>query len=985
MSAHAHGDDGRRDALRLDGRLNGIDYVEVESNASGDPVLHVYLLGRLPDEPQQWLDADNLSIVGGTVQPQPTVLRVGFHDARDDERDDRITATLDRAGDASTYTLELRGTEEHPLADLDPHSASASFSFVLTGSATDVDCAATVPCSSDATPTPSIDYLAKDYASFRRLLLDRLATTLPDWRERHGADLYVTVLEALAYRADHLSYAQDAVATEAYLETARFRTSVRRHARLVDYRMHEGCNARTWVAVEVDGDPTVRADRVQFVTRPEGADRGATVLLESDVAASARSSYEVFEPVMERGWEEVVPADVVDPHGLTARLLRGGDPRLRALREQLDLTTRALFESALAGERDELASILVGFLSAALDGPLLDDLDRSDASGRGHNLVGLARRRRNRCAMQEIFPEELVQPARLRFHEAHNVVRFHTWHGSERCLPAGSTEAVLRDGWTDEGRGGRVLDSLGVRDVLVLEELMNPETGSTSDVDPTHRHPVRIVSLVREVDPLGDTPVVRVRWSDDDALPFPLVLSAIGPAPECRSLADVSVARGNIVLVDHGETVRQAAPPELLDGAREILTVPFDPPDDVVPSGGIEWCCADAGWLDESPVRADRYSPRLARTPVAFAEPLSAEPRSARAALQQDPRRARPQVALFSPVERTLPWMDVVTREAGEGVDALYERWSPRFDLLSSDGDDRHFVVEVDDGGVARVRFGDGVCAAAPSPGARFLAWYRVGGGASGNVGRDAIRCLLLRGSIEGGAVRGVRNPLPALGGKAPERVADVRLRAPHEFRTTLKRAVLADDYAAIALRELPERLQRAAARLSSTGDNRTLVSLFIDPRGSTDDDAELWAAVTRALRPFVRIGHRLDVVSAEYVPIDLTLRIRVAPHHQWGAVLARLRSRFGAATAFDGAPGIFHPDRLTFGQAISVSALLTDAVDVPGVERAAVVSLTRHAAAPDVPATEVFEVEPWQIVRLDDDPNRPANGVLRFEREVAV
>ena len=103
------------------------------------------------------------------------------------------------------------------------------------------------------------------------------------------------------------------------------------------------------------------------------------------------------------------------------------------------------------------------------------------------------------------------------------------------------------------------------------------------------------------------------------------------------------------------------------------------------------------------------------------------------------------------------------------------------------------------------------------------------------------------------------------------------------------------------------------------------------------------------------------------------------------GPQKSRLRSRFGAATAFDGAPGIFHPDRLTFGQAISVSALLTDAVDVPGVERAAVVSLTRHAAAPDVPATEVFEVEPWQIVRLDDDPNRPANGVLRFEREVAV
>ena len=35
--------------------------------------------------------------------------------------------------------------------------------------------------------------------------------------------------------------------TEAYLDTARRRISVRRHVRLVDYPMHEGCNARAWV------------------------------------------------------------------------------------------------------------------------------------------------------------------------------------------------------------------------------------------------------------------------------------------------------------------------------------------------------------------------------------------------------------------------------------------------------------------------------------------------------------------------------------------------------------------------------------------------------------------------------------------------------------------------------------------------------------------------------------------------------------------
>ena len=72
---------------------------------------------------------------------------------------------------------------------------------------------------------------------------------MPEWRERHVPDIGITLVELLAYVGDHLSYYQDAVATEAYLGTARQRISVRRHARLVDYQMHEGCNARAWVTI----------------------------------------------------------------------------------------------------------------------------------------------------------------------------------------------------------------------------------------------------------------------------------------------------------------------------------------------------------------------------------------------------------------------------------------------------------------------------------------------------------------------------------------------------------------------------------------------------------------------------------------------------------------------------------------------------------------------------------------------------------------
>ncbi len=68
---------------------------------------------------------------------------------------------------------------------------------------------------------PAIDYMAKDYSSFRRLALDRISLIAPDWKERNPADIGVVLVELLAYVGDHLSYYQDAVSTEAYLGTAR--------------------------------------------------------------------------------------------------------------------------------------------------------------------------------------------------------------------------------------------------------------------------------------------------------------------------------------------------------------------------------------------------------------------------------------------------------------------------------------------------------------------------------------------------------------------------------------------------------------------------------------------------------------------------------------------------------------------------------------------------------------------------------------------
>ena len=86
------------------------------------------------------------------------------------------------------------------------------------------------------------------------------------------ADLGMALVELLAYVADYLSYQQDAVATEAYLGTARQRVSVRRHARLVDYFMHDGCNARAWVQVLRRQASTMRCCKQVTRTPNQAAD-----------------------------------------------------------------------------------------------------------------------------------------------------------------------------------------------------------------------------------------------------------------------------------------------------------------------------------------------------------------------------------------------------------------------------------------------------------------------------------------------------------------------------------------------------------------------------------------------------------------------------------------------------------------------------------------------------------------------------------------
>ncbi|MCX5205369.1 putative baseplate assembly protein [Streptomyces sp. NBC_00237] len=830
---------GRRADVRAAG-LNGLDYVEVGTDQR---TLTVFFLGRAPDP----ISENNVRIAHSPHSVPVHVDGITVHRSELPDLDDHMEVRVTSPGDWATYTLRLVATDEQdrptdrPLPGFDLRFASLEFTFKAS-CPSELDCAAHPFTPPPASTGPEIDYLAKDYASFRRLILDRLSLVMPDWQERHVPDVGIVLAEILAYVGDHLSYFQDAVATEAYLDTARQRVSVRRHAKLVDYALHEGCNARVFVCLHTEVDRSLNPRHLQFLALRDPEPSIPDLLAPQDVQRLPVGGYEVFEP-MGSG-----PVDV---------------------------------------------------------------------------------------------------------RVAHNEIPLYTW-GDEDCrLPEGATGATLLDAWAVDGsyvapdatRERRL--ALRVGDVLVFEEVKGPHSGDPADADRAHRHAVRLTAVdASVVDVLYDRPVVEVAWAAEDALPFPLCLSALGRPPTCALVEGIVVARGNVVTADHGRTVH-----------REALGT--------VAAEEEEARCEGVGRIAESAVRARPFTPSLRSLPLTFRQEPSSYAPAARLAVQ-DPRGAGPQVSLV---------------QRGDGAPPGGWRWTPRPDLLDSGPLDRHFVVETDNAGRARLRFGDDHDGRRPEAGTRFVAGYRIGNGPSGNVGAESISRLLLRdGRAEDPLVR-PRNPLPASGGTAAEPLDEAKSRAPTAFRSRLRRAVTADDYAALAALEddtgRSSQVQRAAASLRWTGSWYEVLTT-VDPMGRVEADEELLRLVARRLRPFRRIGHDLVVAPAVYVPVYLELSVCVRPGFLSGHVRADLLDAFSNRVLPGGRRGFFHPDSLTFGQGVSVSRLTSVAQGVSGVESAEVSRLEVQSDGPNGAIEDgVLRMGPCEVARLDNDPNAPDRGRL--------
>ncbi|MHA0287603.1 putative baseplate assembly protein [Mycobacterium sp. C3-094] len=327
----------RLQVIKLAGTVNGIEDLEVARVGPPQRTLLVRLL-----RPAGGINTEQVKISGGQRIKDIHVRWVAAADALPAGEDPALVADLDEpdhvlvvrtnaAGDYSPYTLHIDAAP----ADFDPVLADIEFSFKIDCEAK-LDCRDSYECPPPTAAVPQIDYLAKDYASLRRTLLDRMSLIAPDWRERSPADLGVMLVEILAYEGDRLSYRQDAIATEAYLESARSRVSLRRHARLVDYPVHDGCSARVLLRCTTSADSATLPASTKVYSKIDGLP-GSLTAVQEKIAVDAGAT--VFETVETNTlyadhnlfsfytWGD---DDCCVPKGSTSATLRGAHPDLRA-------------------------------------------------------------------------------------------------------------------------------------------------------------------------------------------------------------------------------------------------------------------------------------------------------------------------------------------------------------------------------------------------------------------------------------------------------------------------------------------------------------------------------------------------------------------------------------------------------------------------------------------------------------------------------
>ena len=887
-----------------------------------------------------------------------------------------LAASYSGATAASTTASALVANPSitDPPANIDPQLSTVQFSFKA-GCPTVADCLPCNCCPPDTTPEPDINYLAKDFSGFRQVMLDRMAVIAPAWSETHESDIGIALVEALAYAADHLSYQQDAVGTEAYLGTARSRISLRRLAKLVDYQINEGSNARVWVYMNVSQDGVFipsgtlvfpRVPGLPTVISPNTTQ--AATLLSSPLGFATMQDALLYQEQNQIQFYTWGDSNCCLANGATQATLAGNLTSLQpgsilVFQEMMgpntgdpqDANPNNRWAVRLTGVRtqdymgnplmDPLFNQPITQISWAAEDALPFPLCISSTTDADHGSIPLTA---VSVALGNIVPAD------------HGVWQVQLLAGTVN-LTAGSV--------TVTGTGTTFTNTLQVGQWLVF----------ASDATQT---PYQISAIANNTSLTLASPYAGATASTTAAIMEDLgqVLAA-PPAPvwqtscacTCEGTPPSPLPRYYPELANSPVTFAYPSSPNFLLPGTVALTAGSPT---VTGTGTSFTTSLEAGqWLVfvlDTTGTPYQISEVTSDTSLMLTADYLGVPLPSTSALVIDTDTTVASTFLTpasSGSTRALPQIAVYDNQG--------EQWDVLEDLLSSTDTQRVCVLEIEHNGSAFLRFGDDQYGMAPETGMDFQVRYRVGNGSAGNIGRDSLAHILtnilplpLTPSLQ--AVTAVGNPLAAAGGVDPETMDHIRQMAPFAFLTQL-RAVTEDDYGTMA--EQDPAISEARGTLRWTGSWYTAF-VSVDTVAPSGPSTALLAATQKRLNMFRMMGVDLAVEGAVIVGLDIEMYICVDPDFFQADVETALMQLFVTGNQCTGQPGLLNPENFTFGQTIYTSPFIAAAQGVQGVT-SATMTLFQRMDDPSIDGVALgyLTLGRLEIARCDNDPNRLDHG----------
>lgn len=860
----------------------------------------------------------------------------------------------------------------------------------------------------------TINFRAGDHGKFKASMITSLASAaypaLADLGTRDDDDFTIALIDAWASACDVLTFYQERLANEAYIQTATERLSIGELARLVGYRLHPGAAAETDLVIFME-DPPAAAPDVDVLLVPEGTrvqsqpgPEEMPQVFETIADLDARVAWNTFRPRLSEDlppsnsdfstWLEGTPAlQVGDAIVIVGRQRSDHD----AGSERWDFRRLTAIEPDAAQNRTRVT----------WDRPLGSTEPPGSTAKADHRFFHL-KDRASLFGFNAPHPRVLSSTQRDDFGFADNGDTNSPSRISGDAKDPGdwifeftepntiSLDAVyksfVKDSWVVLVRPNGLTELYRIGDAKDDAEARYAISGKTTRLTfDTKENLTSFKNDYRRVSVYGgsveflltETPIDRwvagVEVDLDlrvDGLPKGRRLIFKGKRARLRVEAQsltVGAEDGAIQALDKDDIVTLLSEPVSLPNAGDDFRF------EVVTKGGFRgFATATAEMLVSVPAPDDAEEIAVAATldlalamdashtrlrlsealPLAFDRvSLRIHANVARAAHGEGVTDILGSGNPSQPFQKFLLKQDPVSHrlaptETGIAstlslrVDGI--EWQEVPDLYQRGPTARVFKTSLTDTGETMVEFGDGHSGARPTAGRdNIVADHSKGIGRQGNLHPGQLTLPLDRPL----GLKETINPLAATGGDDPEALGDARRNAPI-YTLTLGRVVSLTDYRDFAL-GFPG-IAKAEARWVWQDETRRIMVTVAGPQGAViPSDSSTYINLLAAFRS---LGDPLvDVDLLSFVPAFFRLGLRVAidPANDTDTVLANTESALRAAFSFEARD---------FGQILALSEIAAAAHEVEGL-RAVDVDLLYRETAP--------QTAPIAHARLISQPGR--------------